>query len=167
MDKNNLNVEEEVSYEVIVKYDKQKFDTKLKITAKRIILEKLKGIFNKKFIIIDSIGIDDINMNKDKVKITNKKETIELETKKRNYKFICNNTIEAKKTTEKIIEFKTGTNIFDRTTKKVIKISKGVVKTAAKIGTTAVSVGVAVNAVNKNKDKVFKTVKAIKDIVIK
>ena len=34
-------------YETIVKYNKQKFDTRLTITEKKIKLEKKKGLFKK------------------------------------------------------------------------------------------------------------------------
>ena len=34
-------------YETIVKYNKQKFDTRLTITEKKIELEKKKGLFKK------------------------------------------------------------------------------------------------------------------------
>ena len=36
-------------YETIVKYNKQKFDTRLTITEKKIEIEKKKGLIKKKY----------------------------------------------------------------------------------------------------------------------
>lgn len=53
-------------YETIVKYNKQKFDTRLTITEKKIELEKKKGLFKKTYKVIETINIDDIRVTNDK-----------------------------------------------------------------------------------------------------
>lgn len=161
------NNEVRILYEIIVKYDKAKFDTKLTITDKTIKLEKKKGLFKKVYKIIDSICIEDIKVLNDKVQVKNKNTEVEIETNNNKYKVACSNIIEAKKLTEEIIKIKTGNNLLERTTNKVAKIGKVVTKTATTIGGVVASVGAVAVAINKNKKEILKAAKALKDIVRK
>lgn len=158
------NNEMKILYEIIVKYDKPKFDTKLTITEKTINLEKKKGLFKKVYKIIDSINVDDIKIHKDKVLVTNKNTEIEIETNNKTYKFTCNNMIEAKKLTEEIIKIKTRANLLESTSSKVIKFIKTTKKTIKTIGTIVASVGALAIAINENKEKIAKSFVAIKDL---
>lgn len=158
------NNETKIMYEIIVKYNKSKFDTKLTITEKTINLEKKKGLFKKVYKIIDSINIEDIKTCNDKVLVTNKNKEVEIETNNKTYKVTCNNMIEAKKITEEIIKIKTGANLLERTSNKVVKISKAAKNTIKTIGNAAGAIGIVAKAINDNKEKIAEAVTAIKDL---
>ena len=128
-------------YETIVKYNKQKFDTRLTINEKTIELEKKKGLFKKTYKVIETIN--------------------------KTLKVSCNNIVEAKKLTEEIIKVKTGENLLERTSNKVAKIDKAVAKTATTIGGAVASVGAVAVTINKNKKEIVKAAKALKDIIKK
>ena len=128
-------------YETIVKYNKQKFDTRLTITEKKIELEKKKGLFKKTYKVIETIN--------------------------KTLKVSCNNIVEAKKLTEEIKKVKTGENLLERTSNKVAKIDKAVAKTATTIGGAVASVGAVAVTINKNKKEIVKAAKALKDIIKK
>ena len=53
-------------YETIVKYNKQKFDTRLTITEKKIKLEKKKRLLKKTYKVNEKINKDDNRINNDK-----------------------------------------------------------------------------------------------------
>lgn len=161
------NNDVKILYEIIVKYDKAKFDTKLTITDKTIKLEKKKGLFKKVYKIIDSIYIEDIKVINDKVQVKNKNTEVEINTNNNTYKVACNNIIEAKKLTEEIIKIKTGNNLLERTTNKVAKIGKVVTNIAKTIGGVVASVGAAAVVINKNKKNILEAAKALKDLVRK
>ena len=90
-------------YETIVKYNKQKFDTRLTITEKKIELEKKKGLFKKTYKVIETINIDDIRVKNDKAQVSNKNTEVVIETINKTLKVSCSNIVEAKKLTEEII----------------------------------------------------------------
>lgn len=159
------NNEIKIVYETIVKYNKPKFDTKLTITEKTISLEKKKGLFKKVYKTIDSINIEDIKTRNDKVQVINKNTKVEIETNNKIYKVTCSNIIEAKKLTEEIIKIKTGANLIERTSSKVVKFGKTVAKTATTIGGVVASVGAIAVAINNNKEEIAKAVKAVKDVI--
>lgn len=152
------------TYEVIVKYNKPKFDTKLTITEKTIELEKEKGIFKKTYKVIESISVDDIKVIKDKVQVNNKNSEVIIETINKTLKVVCNNLIEAKKLTEEIIKVKTGENLLERTSSKVVKISNVAKNTIKTIGTAVISVGTVAIAIIENKEKIGRTFETVKDL---
>ena len=154
-------------YEVIVKYNKQKFDTRLTITEKTIKLEKKKGLFKKTYKIIETINFDDIKVTNDKVQVSNKNTEVVIETINKTLKVSCNNIVEAKKLTEEIIKVKTRENLLERTSNKVAKIGKTVTKTATAIVEAVASVGLVAVTINKNKKEIVKAAKALKDIIKK
>ena len=154
-------------YETIVKYNKQKFDTRLTITEKAIELEKKKGLFKKTYKIIETINIDDIRVTNDKVQVTNKNTEVLIETINKTLKVSCNNIVEAKKLTEEIIKVKTRENLLERTSNKVAKIGKTVKKTATAIVEAVASVGLVAVAINETKKEIVKAAKALKDIIKK
>ena len=154
-----------ILYETIVKYDKPKFDTKLIVTKKKINLEKKKGIFKKEYKIIESINIDDIKIYNDKVKVINNNAEVEIDTISKIYKVTCNNIIEAKKLVEEIIKIKTGANLIERTSNKVVKIGKNVANTATAIGGAVTSIGLVAKTINQNKKEILKAIETVKDVI--
>ena len=154
-----------ILYETIVKYDKPKFDTKLIVTKKKINLEKKKGIFKKEYKIIESINIDDIKIYNDNVKVINNNAEVEIDTISKIYKVTCNNIIEAKKLVEEIIKIKTGANLIERTSNKVVKIGKNVANTATAIGGAVTSIGLVAKTINQNKKEILKAIETVKDVI--
>lgn len=162
-----IELDEKILYEVLVKYIGTKFDTKLTLSNKKITFERKKGLFNKKYKIIDEININDIRLNKNKLLIKNTGSTVVIEANTKTYKFVCNSVIEAKLIIEEITKIKTGENLLERTSGKVVKISNGISKTVGAVTGAVASVGLAAVTINKNKKTIVKAVKTIKNMLKK
>ena len=159
-----MNLDEEKVYEIFVKYIGNSFDTRLILTNKKIIFERKKGLFNKQYKVIDLINLNDIRLNKNEMQIKNDGPIVMVEGNGKNYRFVCNSTIEAKLIIEEIVKIKTGENLLERTSGKVVKISNGISKTAGAITGAVASIGLAAVTINKNKKTILKTIKTIKNM---
>lgn len=159
-----MDLDEEKVYEIFVKYIGNSFDTRLILTNKKIIFERKKGLFNKQYKVIDLINLNDIRLNKNKMQIKNDGPIVMIEGNGKNYRFVCNSTIEAKLIIEEIVKIKTGENLLERTSGKVVKISNGISKTAGAITGAVASVGLAAVTIKKNKKTILKTIKTIKNM---
>lgn len=160
-----IEIDEKILYEVLVKYIGSKFDTKLILTDKRIIFERKKGLFNKQYKIVDEINISDIRLNKNKLLIKNTGSTVVIEANTKIYKFVCGSVIEAKLIIEEIIKIKTGENLLERTSGKVVKMSNVISKTVGAVTGAVASVGLVVVTINKNKKTIMKAVKTVKNML--
>lgn len=160
-----IEIDEKILYEVLVKYIGSKFDTKLILTDKRIIFERKKGLFNKKYKIVDEINISDIRLNKNKLLIKNTGSTVVIEANIKIYKFVCGSVIDAKLIIEEIIKIKTGENLLERTSGKVVKMSNVISKTVGAVTGAVASVGLVAVTINKNKKTIMKAVKTIKNML--
>ena len=152
MNQNNNVINEKIIFEALVKYGKSKFDILLKLTNQNLILEKKKGVFKKKYKIIENIIIDDIKVVGDKVKIEHKKKTLKIYTDKKEFEITFNSASEARKIKGLIIELKTGSNLLERTSKKIVKISKVAKKSVQAIGGATIAVVGTYTAIKENKD---------------
>lgn len=157
---NNLNSHEKKLYETIVKYKSFNFDTKLKITDKRIVFEKKYGFFKKKYKVVDTINIEDIIVDNNKCKIEINDSILSLETINKTVKFTCKNSKETKKIKNEIIKIKENSNLLEKVEKTSKNVSKAIVGTVTAVG------GVAV-VINKNKKEIIKALKTIKEIIKK
>ena len=162
-----IEIDEKILYEVLVKYIGSKFDTKLILTDKRIIFKRKKGLFNKQYKIVDEINISDIRLNKNKLLIKNTGSTVVIEANTKIYKFVCGSVIEAKLIIEEIIKIKTGENLLERTSGKVVKMSNVISKTVGAVTGVVASVGLVAVTINKNKKTIMKAVKTIKNMLKK
>ena len=167
MKKETVNNETKTIYETIVKYNNDKFDTKLKLTEKAITFERKKGLFIKSYKVIDAIVFEDIIQLKDKLKIKNKKAIVELSTSLKLYTITCNDEANAQKLVDEVKRLKTGANFLERTSNKVNDIGKKVSETATTIGGAVAAIGAVATAVNKNKNQIVKAAKLVKDIIKK
>lgn len=167
METSDLTINEKKIFETIVKYDKSKFDTKLCITNKRIILEKKYGIFRKNYKIVDTINIKDIANDRDSVQIDNDEMSIIIKTNDNTYKFICDSLSSSKKIKHEIEKIKDESNVVVKASKNVIKISNGVTNSVVAITGAIGSVGLAVRTVSKHKEEIVDTLISIKNIFTK
>ena len=160
-------MENEVLYESMVSYNNKKFDTLLEVTDKKLIFSKKKGLFHKKYKVIDELLIDDIKVVNGKAKIKQKRNKVIIYTRDDKIEFSSSNIIETFKVMEKIINQRIGQDFIERATnrgKKVIGIATKVVT-----GTVGLAVGTveAYKYAKKNKGKVKEAIRIISNLFIK
>lgn len=119
-----LEGDESLIIETIVKYVQINSNVKLTLTNKKIIVEKEKGLFKKKFKVIEKILYDDIKVYKNKVQLKQNKSMVIIQTYKKNISLVCKNIFEARKLMEEIKTIKTGANWFERSKDKLNKVSQ-------------------------------------------
>jgi len=152
---NKLENDERELHKTIVKY--RNIDTQLTLTNKRLIFEQEKGLFRKKMKPIETILIDNIKMDNDKVKIEQNNKIVILQTNVKDVSFICNNLLDARKIVEKIISTKTGESVLDRVSDKTKKIAENATK-------VVVATGALATAIVKNRKTILKAFKTIASI---
>ena len=152
---NKLENDEKELHKTIVKY--RNIDTQLTLTNKRLIFEQEKGLFRKKMKPIETILIDNIKMDNDKVKIEQNNKIVILQTNAKDVSFICNNLLDARKIVEKIISTKTGESVLDRVSDKTKKIAENATK-------VVVATGALATAIVKNRKTILKAFKTIASI---
>lgn len=152
-----------ILFEGIIKYKKDKFDTKLIIDDKSVILKK-KKLFSNNYKIIDSFDIKDIIIYKDKVKISNNKNNISIKTNNKTYIFTCDNSKDTKKVIDLLLSIRTGKTKIERISSKSIKTSKDVVKVIKAIKGIGSAALILAASINKNKKEFKKLYESIKNI---
>ena len=160
-------INEKIIFESLVQYKKSKFDVLFKLTNSNIILEKKKGLLNKKYKKIESILIEDIKVVGDKVKIEHKKKFLKIYTNEKEFEIIFENIATARKVTKLIIELKTGSNLLERTSKSVVKISNAAKKSVKAIGGATIAVVGTYKVIKDNKDVVIDAAKTVKSLLKK
>lgn len=116
-----LKNDEVILFEGQVTYKEIKSEVKFILTNKKMVIEKEKGLFKKKFKLIDTILLDDIKIFKNDVQVKNNKEEVLIQTIEKNITFICSDISEAKKIVGEIIDIKTDSNSYERGKNKVKK----------------------------------------------
>ena len=167
MDGNSNEIDERIIFETVVKYGKSKCDILLKLTKYNLILEKKKGLFKKKYKVIENIRIDDIKVVGDKVKIEHKKKVLKIYTNEKDFEIIFNSNNETRKIMDLIIELKTGSNLLERTSKKIVKISNAAKKSVKAIGGATIAVATTYTVIKENKDKVIEVAKNVGSLLKK
>lgn len=145
-----------IYFEDFVKVEGIKGYIKLTLTEKKLTFEKLKGIFSKKFKVIDIVSIDDIKLYKDKPGIKIKDNTVKINTIKGDYTFICDTQSVAKKLYKELMDVKTGTDAIGRGANKFKKVTGNVthIIDAFRTGLTVIPlVGGAVLTIKQMVDK--------------
>ena len=156
-----------IIFETLIKYKKDRFDTKLVINDSSVIFEK-KRLFSKdKYRIIDSFNIEDILSYKDKIQIKNNKTTINIKTNNKKYIFICSDMKDTKKIIDTILNIKTGKTKLERRSSKAISSSKKFVRNVKAIRGIGSALIVAVGTVNKHKKEFKELFYTIKDYIKK
>ena len=151
-----------ILYEGLIKYKKDKFDTKLIIDNKSVILKK-KKLFSSKYKIIDGFDIKDIIVYKDKVNISNNKNNISIKTSDKTYNFTCDNSKDTKKIIDILLSIRTGKSKIERLSSKSIKTSKDVVKVIKAIRGFGTAAFVIAGSIKKNKKEFKKLYNILKE----
>lgn len=156
-----------ILFETLVKYKKDRFDTKLVINDSSVIFEK-KRLFSKdKYRIIDSFNIEDIISYKDKIQIKNNKTIISIKTNNKKYSFICSDMKDTKKIIDTILNIKTGKTKLERRSSKAINSSKKFVRNVKAVRGIGSALIVVVGTVSKHKKEFKELFYTIKDYIKK
>lgn len=76
----NLNNQEKILLEIMIGFNKKKINTKLTLTNERIFLEQEKGLFKKKFKLIETIYLEELKKENKKLKTKQNDNILEIET---------------------------------------------------------------------------------------
>jgi len=141
-----LENDEVILFEGLVTVEEFKSKVKFTLTSKKMKFEKEKGIFKRKLKVIDMIPLTNIKVYKEDVQVKQNKANVMIQTIDKNITLSCSNMSEAKNIAEEIINIKTGSNKFNRNSKKATKIvkdvgnvAKGVVEVVASVAPIAVT----------------------------
>lgn len=141
MNNYQLENDEVILFEGLVTVEELKSEVKFTLTSKKMKFEKEKGIFKRKLKTIDIIPLTNIKVYKENVQVKQNKENVMIQTINKNITLSCANMSEAKNIAEEIINIKTGSNKFNRNSKKATKIVKNVGNVVKGVGEVVVAVG--------------------------
>lgn len=114
-----LQIDEVVLYEGIVRSSTFKGSVRLTLTSKRMIFEKEKGLFKKELEVIDVILLENIKIYNNAVQVKQKGAEVEIQKIQKNISLMFSGMIEAKKFCGKIVDASTGTTIVERSSNKI------------------------------------------------
>ncbi len=139
---NNYQLENDESILFVGKVTVEEFKSEVKftLTSKKMIFEKEKGIFKKKLKTIEIIPLTNIKVYKEDVQVKQNKANVMIQTIAKNITLSCSNISEAKNIAEEIINIKTGSNKFNRKSKKAKKIVKGIGNVVKDVGEVVAAV---------------------------
>lgn len=160
-EKNDVKLQDKIVLEKMVSFGNDKYDVLLTITKKAITFSKKKGLFKKKYKVVNTILISDIKIINDKVKIEQEKNKIILYTNDSKIIFMGNNILETKKIVEEIKKIASGDNFLERLSKKGIKVLNVTKKSAKIIGSVALAAAGTYKAIKENKDVVKDATKTL------
>lgn len=119
MDNYVIDNDEVILFEGKVGYNKNNMDVEFKLTSKKMIFEKTKGVIKKTKELIDIVPLDKIKIYNDSVQIKQKMNELQVQTIDKNFSIYVNGILEAKKIIIKIIDTVTGTTVTKRGTQKI------------------------------------------------
>ena len=114
-----LQIDEVVLYEGIVRSSTFKGSVRLTLTSKRMIFEKERGLFKKELEVIEVILLENIKTYNNAVQVKQKGAEVEIQTIQKNINMMFSGMIEAKKFYGKIVDASTGTTIVERSSNKI------------------------------------------------
>lgn len=119
MNNYEIDNDEVILYEGKVGYNKNYIDVEFKLTSKKMIFEKQKGLIKKSKELIDIVPLDKIKIYNDSIQIKQKMNELQVQTIDKNFSIYANGILEAKKINTKIIDTLTGTTISKRGSQKI------------------------------------------------
>ena len=161
---NNEVKTDNIIFECMIALKNEKYNVLLSLTEKDLFFKKKKGIFQKKYKIINDISINNIKVINEKVKIEQKKNKITIYTQDDEVCFFCENVIDSKRIVEEINKLILGENFLKRTSKKGVKALNIVKDTAKVVGGLAIASAGAYEAIKENKDSIKQAAKSIVSI---
>ena len=80
MENYKLNKKEKIILEEMIGFNSKKINTKLTLTNERIFIEKEKGLFKKKLKLVETIYLEELKKENNKLKVTQNNNILEIET---------------------------------------------------------------------------------------
>jgi len=114
-----IDNDEVILYEGKVGYNKNYIDVEFKLTSKKMIFEKQKGLIKKTSELIDIVSLDRIKVYNDSVQIKQKMNELQIQTLDKNFSIYANGMLEATKIITKIINAITETTVSKRGSQKI------------------------------------------------
>ena len=97
MNNYEIDNDEVILYEGKVGYNKNYIDVEFKLTSKKMIFEKQKGLIKKTKELIDIVPLNKIKVYNDSVQIKQKMNELQVQTLDKNFSIYANGMLEAKK----------------------------------------------------------------------
>ncbi len=80
MENYKLSKKEKIILEEMIGFNSKKINTKLTLTNERIFIEKEKGLFKKKLKLVETIYLEELKKENNKLKVTQNNNILEIET---------------------------------------------------------------------------------------
>ena len=80
MENYKLNKKEKIILEEMIGFNSKKINTKLTLTNERIFIEKEKGLFKKKLKLVETIYLEELKKENNKLKVKQNNNILEIET---------------------------------------------------------------------------------------
>lgn len=119
MNNYELEQDEVILYEGVVRYSEFKSSLRLTLTTKKILLECEKGIFKKERELVETLYLKNIKTYNNKVQVTQKGSEVTIQTIDKNVKIFFDSIFNSTKFVTKIIDTITGTTVAKRGTEKI------------------------------------------------
>ena len=114
-----LDNKEVILYEGHGYYEEIKKDIKLILTNKKIVIERMGGLFKKE---LKLVGIEDIKIYRDKIQVKRQNDMVIIQTIDKNISILFDKDKNAHELEREIINAKSGTSSLDRSKSKFKKV---------------------------------------------
>lgn len=119
MNNYEIDSDEVILYEGKVGYNKNYINIDFKLTSKKMIFEKEKGIFKKSMELIDIVKLEEIKIYNGTVQVKQKLNELQIQTFNKNFSIYASGVIEGGKIITKIVDTITETTFTKRSAKKI------------------------------------------------
>lgn len=117
-----LDNKEVILYEGHGYYEEIKKDIQLVLTNKKIVIERMGGLFKKELKLVEIIPLEDIKIYKDKIQVKRQNDTVIIQTIDKNISILFDKDKNARELEKEIINAKSGTSSLDRSKSKFKKV---------------------------------------------
>ena len=122
-----LDNKEVILYEGHGYYEEIKKDIQLVLTNKKIVIERMGGLFKKELKLVGIIPLEDIKIYRDKIQVKRQNDMVIIQTIDKNISILFDKDKNARELEREIINAKSGTSSLDRSKsefKKVVNFVK-------------------------------------------
>ena len=117
-----LDNKEVILYEGHGYYEEIKKDIQLVLTNKKIVIERMGGLFKKELKLVGIIPLEDIKIYKDKIQVKRQNDTVIIQTIDKNISILFDKDKNARELEKEIINAKSGTSSLDGSKSKFKKV---------------------------------------------
>ena len=117
-----LDNKEVILYEGHGYYEEIKKDIQLVLTNKKIVIERMGGLFKKELKLVGIIPLEDIKIYKDKIQVKRQNDTVIIQTIDKNISILFDKDKNARELEREIINAKSGISSLDRSKSKFKKV---------------------------------------------